>query len=71
MREIGQTYAHTSRSSFGCGKPDARNAVGFFVEEDDIGNVADLGAFVTDIFFYIEDGAGVFLSKLLGGLFIF
>lgn len=37
------------------------HAVGFFVEEDDVGDVGDLGAFFTDVFFDVEDGGGVFL----------
>lgn len=60
-------HFHASQGVFGGGKPHACDAIRFFIEEDYVGDVADLGAFVADIFLYIEDGTWIFLEDMLGG----
>ena len=60
-------YPHTRLSGLGVGVPHRSNAIGFFVEKDDVGDVADFGAFVTDVFFNVENCGGVFLWGVLGG----
>lgn len=54
-------YPDASFGSLGVAEPDAGHAVGFPVEEDDVGDGGDLGAFFADVLFDVEDGGGVFL----------
>lgn len=41
--------------------PHACYAVGFLVEEYDVGDFAHFGAFFSNVFFDVEDGGWVFL----------
>ena len=57
----GGAYPYASFRGLGIRVAHRGNTLGFFVEEDDVGDGADLGAFVADIFFNVEDGGGVLL----------
>lgn len=63
-REKKRFYPHASFCAFCVAESDARDAGGFFVEEDDVGDGGDFGAFVPDVFFDLQDRGGIFL---LGG----
>ncbi len=52
---------HTGLGRLGGGKAHAGDAGGLAVEEDDVGDFADFGAFVADVFFDFEGGGGVLL----------
>ncbi len=55
-------YPHTSLCGFSIGKSNARHAIRFFVEEHNVRDISDSGAFLPDIFFYLQHGCGVFLK---------
>ncbi len=61
--ERGRLYPHACLRGFCVGVPYRSNTVGFFVEEDDVGDVTDFGAFVADVFFDVEDCCGVILQE--------
>lgn len=57
----GESYPHARFRSFFIRVAYRSNAIGLLIEEDDVGNVANFGAFVADVFFDVEDCGGVFL----------
>ena len=63
MRRIMKTYLHTGFSVVGVGKPYSDYPIFFAVVEDNIGNIARLGALVSDVFLDVEDGRRVLLLK--------
>lgn len=52
---------HTGLGRLGGGEAHGGDAGGLAVEEDDVGDFSDFGAFVADVFFDFEGGGGVFL----------
>lgn len=45
------TYLDTLLGSFGIGEFDAHYTLGFLIVEHDVGHLAELGAFIADVFF--------------------
>lgn len=61
----GNWYPNASFRALGVAEAHAGYAVGFLVEEDDVGDGGDFGAFFADVFFNVEDGGRVLLR--IGG----
>ena len=58
-----KTYLHTGFSVVGFGKPYSDDPIFFAVVEDYVGNIARLGALVSDVFLDVEDGRRVLLLR--------
>ena len=57
------TYPDTRLGSFSIRESHARDSIRFLVEEDNICDFAEFGAFIADVFLDFEDGGGIFLVK--------
>jgi hypothetical protein len=58
---LGKLYPDTGGRRFRIGKAHAGDAVGLLVEEDDVGDLAQLGALFSDVVFDLEQGRGIIL----------
>lgn len=56
------TYPNTCFGGLGVGKAHACHAVWFPVEENDVGDFAEFGTLVADVFFDLEYRGGIFLE---------
>lgn len=56
-----KAYINASSCTNGIGKAHTGYAVGFLVEEDDVCDGGDFGAFFADVLFNVEHRCGVFL----------
>lgn len=59
------TYPDASLRVLWVGESNAGYTIRFFVEEHDIGDMSDSGAFFPYIFFDLQHGGGIFLRMLL------
>lgn len=57
------TYTNTSSSGFCIPIANARYAIGFFIEKYNVGDLAQLGTFLADVFLDVEDSGGIFLQR--------
>ena len=65
--ETETAYPYTSSSCHSIAVPNAGYPFGLFVEEDYVCYVTHLGAFIADVFLYLEDCGGIVLCEKVSG----
>lgn len=61
-----KTYSDASLGSLSIRKPHTGHPLGFSVKESDIGDLAEFGALVADVFFDLEHSGRIVLERRVG-----